>query len=187
MKKKYWITTPILGVVFVLGILVGGINLNGTPAAITEDVGWKSEVCWWKNNELVGCNHNLITNEGRDWIKNQTTMNPVTTSKVNAVAVTNETGYVPTATHNIADWEAIEESANGLNRTNGSIATSNKNVGNWWVNFTWTATGTTTNIHTAALATAQSGGVLIAESALSSNVSLESGDTLKTAWNISVS
>jgi len=183
--------TPIVGVigaVFLLGILGGNFMNLGT---LTEDGNIdngftrSAQACVWKNDEFLGCNHNVLTTEGADYIEDQIGDSPSATLIGKYVGVSNDSSYTASAAHGETEWVAVEAVADGLNRATGTYG--DIGTGNWWINYTWTATGTTTNIKNAALLTNGTGGTLIAEAALSSTVNLENGDTLKIAWNNTVS
>lgn len=172
--------------VFLLGILGG--NFIGTPTdngQIDNSFSRVSYACVWKNDEFLGCNHNVVTTEGLDYIEDQISDTPSATLIAKYLAVSNDSSYTASSAHAESDWNAVEETADGLNRTAGTYG--NIGTGNWWVNYTWTATGTTTNIKNAAILTNGTDGTLLAEAALSSTVNLENGDTLKIAWNNTVS
>ena len=133
----------VLGVLLVLTLVISGFlgfAKPPQPKAITVKQGlqpfYHSNVCVSVNGKLIGCNHNIIVNDGLNMIK--TSLKDGTVNQLNQLALGD--GADPTATSTALP---------GIITTNGcdigTIDGSKDNgVGNFSVWKTWTATATQT-------------------------------------------
>lgn len=125
-------------------------------------------------------NHNLITNEGKDFISAQVGSTSPGSNGANYIALSDDT-TAPAATDTILTGEL---SGNGLDRAQGTYShTAGTNT--FTVSNTFTASAAVNGVQKTGLFTASSSGTMMAENTFSS-VNLISGDQLTITWTITV-
>lgn len=155
-------------------------NKGGTP---TDSFNWNGLICACKNSNGVcyeglagaNCNHNVITNVGKDAIEDRMFNNG---TSFNYLAVGN--GTVPA----VADTTLNNEIATGgLSRAVGTYYSNG--VGNWSLVKTYTASATLVSVNSTAIFNLSSGGTMLAGGTFS-NTNLNSGDTLTVNYTIAL-
>lgn len=132
------------------------------------------------NLKQTGISTNLRTTVGADW---QADVMGNSTQPVSArwIALTVNTG-APAAGDTTLTGEIT---TGGLARAVGTYAHT-ASTASYTITLTFTASATHTAVHKAGLFTAITGGILVFETNLSSDVSLVSGDTLTITWTVNI-
>ena len=137
-----------LGIFLVLlGVLIisSGTNIPGLSSG--QGINYESEVCVFKNNELVQCDHNVLYTDGGEAIK-EAIGNGVANGAFQNISLCNSsTAGVGCGGVTAGQSEAYNLfSAGGLTQSQGTYF-SNGN-GNWTISKTFTATASslTTNV-----------------------------------------
>jgi hypothetical protein len=155
-------------------------NRGGTP---TDSFKWNGVICACKNSNGIcyegmagaNCNHNVITNVGKDAIEDRL-LNNGTAFKYLAVG----NGTVPA----VADTTLNSEIATGgLTRALGTYYSNG--YGNWSIVNTFTATATIMSVNSTAIFNLSSGGTMLAGGTFS-NTNLGSADTLTINYTIAL-
>jgi len=173
MEKKYMIGmfSVLVLAMFVVGLNIG--NVGNSEASDSLDYG--SNVCVYKNNELIGCQHNTVVNGGFDMVKNS--LGEGGTNGITDLALGK--GEVPSGSDTALDQ--IYSTA-GLSKTGGAY--NSNGVGNWSIAHTWTCTSDAQTVNTTALY--KSGGALFAGTSFTSTT-LQTDDQLKINYTLWVS
>jgi hypothetical protein len=99
---------------------------------VNENLKYTGVACIYKNDQLIGCYHNLITNQGKNFIK-QDMMGTVAIT-LNKLAIANSTTAQSAADTSLAgEWSTC-----GLARATGTL--TDIGIGNWSINYVWTST-----------------------------------------------
>ena len=180
MDKKY-LAIPIVVVLFGVFALSqyspsGPINANG-------ELQYKGQVCVYKNNELVDCNHNILVTTGKTQIQNLLGIG--LSAPVTRISVGNGT-----ASQAVEDTTLDSEIADcGLAATTGTYVATGT-AGAWNITYQWTVSGcgTTPNevVNTTGLYNATGSGQLFAETTFT-GVTLQNNDKLNVTWGLTVS
>lgn len=179
-KKKY--LYGILGVLVFIGVFVlaSSPSLHNGGNYVEDSLDYNSEVCLYKNGEKLGCDDNLLTDDGKDLIKT-VLGDSGTGGPVNDIGLCNASAGCtsPESSDSTLDNEFGDC---GLSRASGSY--SSNGVGNWTISNTFTSScdGVETNltgIHNGE-------GTLFAENDFG-KVILYDGDQLDVEWTIWVS
>jgi hypothetical protein len=177
MKYGY-LAIPV--VALILGILVLSTpSIN--PVSENEGLKYDGVVCVYKNNQLVECKHNLITNLGLNLIK--TTAGQGTAMAVTKIAVANATGTAQSATDTslTGEWASC-----GLTATTGTYVNQAGN-GQWNITYQWTQTGCSdVLVNGTGLYNATGASQLFAETSFSA-VTLQANDRINVTWGLVVS
>lgn len=145
---------------------------------------------WTKNGpiwvpELIGLdwNHNLRTNAGADWQKQQMS-GANTDARATYIAVTANTGQAIDATQTVLTGE---ETANGLVRASGTFTPGAAGSTSYTLAKTFTYTGgVAITITRSAMFTASTGGVMVFFAAFGSTATLVNQDQLTVTWTINI-
>jgi len=166
------ISLVILGAIIAIPLLIK----NNSLQPISNGINYHGEVCVWINEELVGCNRNLIVNSGKDLVYYALTG---TTVNVNQMAVANRTTPLnPSDTSLQGEWTTC-----GLAR--GTVDTIVRNgYGNWTLSKLWTITCDNVIINATALYASDN--TLFAEATIPTHTLYES-EQLRISWTIWVS
>jgi hypothetical protein len=179
MKTKY-ILLPI--VTLVLGLLVLVSVPPTYPVDQNERLEYSGMVCVYVNDELWECNHNLITNVGKNAIA--ASLGGYTNASITKIAAGNGTGTQVVG--DIALDSVITDC--GLAATTGSYVYDS--TGAWNITYQWTVAGcgTTPNIvvNTTGLYNATGSNLLFAETTFT-GVTLQNSDKLNVTWGLTVS
>ena len=155
-------------------IIVMLVNNSNFSLNQKDFIKYKGVVCIYKNNELVGCNHNLLVNSGKDMILNALARGGL--GNITTIAVANNTvAQAATDTSLQGEWTTC-----GLARAQANEFTRN-GYGNWTIAYTWTVT--CDNVYVNATGLYNSTGTLFAETTMPL-VILYTTDSLKVSWTI---
>jgi hypothetical protein len=180
MRKEYLIAFAILA----LSVAVLTVPISKVDE--TQGIMYHSQVCIYKNNELVECSHNIVNNGGlnfiRDCIGNGVCGVPTAFKQL---AIANCT-VTPAAAHTVLCNAANNEwTTCGLANATGTYY--NYGTGAWNVSYQWTVTGcgTTPNIYVngTGLYNATNSGTLFASNTFTT-VTLQDADKLNVTWGI---
>jgi len=172
-----------------LCLAIAVISSLGTAALITQPttntgtetdsvITYHSNVCVSKNGKLLSCQSNLLTNDGKDYIRELLGAGSAD-GAAKYIAVGNGTNT--SLTDSTLDAEIT---TCGLARTTGTYTASGGN-GNWTLSKTFDSTCVLSVVNTTALFNASSGGTLFSGTNFTS-ASLQSGDQLAITWNVYV-
>ena len=173
-KNKFLIASGIflLAAVIIACLWSQDLTKDGT----TQTISFHTQVCVYKNGVPIGCNHNILTNAGKDHIKYL--LGVGLNSPAIYLALGNTTA--PTETDTSLPGEIT---GCGLDRAQGTYYSNG--VGNWTISHTWTSSCTIT-VNTTGLYNATSGGTFFSGTSFSS-VDLQADDQLTINYTIWVS
>lgn len=180
-KRNYLFFAIPLLLAFVFAFSV--VNFNTPIEDNPLSIKYNSNVCVYKNNELLGeCYSNLVTTAGLNAIKDGLGQGSLPAA-YDYVALCNATAGCtdPAAGDTALD---NEYAAGGLSRAQGTYS-SNGN-GNWTISKTFTATADSLVTNMTGLFNASSSGTMLAENNFTS-VTLQTNDQLTINWTIWVS
>jgi hypothetical protein len=164
-----WIVT--VGAIVALPLFQKNRNIEASGG-----LKYHGEVCVWVNDKLVGCNHNIITNGGKDVV-----YYALTGSLQNAtyIAVANNTVAQSAADTSLqGEWTTC-----GLAKGPADSIVKN-NYGNWTITKSWTVTCDNVIVNATGIYNAT--GPLFAETTIPTHY-LYSTDVLRISWTIWVS
>lgn len=177
MKIKY-LALPI--VALMLGILVLSMTPLTVPVGNSEGLRYDGWVCVYKNNELVQCKHNLITNAGKTLLEGVSQAKVINVTKV---AVANSTSAQGAGDTTLAgEWTTC-----GLAAAPGNFADAG--TGAWNVSYQWTVTGAGCSdviVNATGLHNWTGSNQLFAETTFTT-VTLQTNDRLNVTWGLEVS
>lgn len=137
-----------------------------------------------KSDEQVLCmnKHNLLTDDGRDWMHAQI--------YTNTTAGTRGAGYIALTSDatspSASDTTLTSEiTTGGLARADASTKTHSSGTNTTTIQHTFTASATHTNVQKAALFNASSAGYMAHENTFTP-VTLQSSDTLQVTWTVTL-
>jgi len=173
MEKKYLVG---MFSVLVLAMFVVGMNIgNVKDSTAGDNLKYGSDVCIYKNDELIECKHNTVTTAGLNMVASALAYGE-------AMVITNLTlgnGTTPIAAHTALDSLWI---TGGLEGATGTV-NSNGN-GNWSVAHTWTSTGDTQLVNITGLYNATNN-ILFAGTSFTATT-LQTDDQLKVNYTLYV-
>ena len=174
-----------LGMMSLLVFCAFFIGTNHVPkelSPIDQGVHYDGIVCVAKNDELAQCKHNLITNQGKNMIKNALTNGSIG-FPLN-ITVSNYTEAVATDTA-LPGYAAICAGDANMCGVNGSLGTYG--IGNWSISKTFTASVART-YNTTGLYGTEVGGTVTSLFAGNTytEVALQPNDQLTINWTIYV-
>jgi hypothetical protein len=181
--------TTILGIsLLVLTVFVASAaySITQTPS-VEGGLEYHSAVCVNKNDDTPQCSHNLLTNYGKDTIKDllqgnkQMTVNQIALCNSSATELANNSCATPTATDTIL---AGEYAVCGLSRTAGTFGFGSPATGNisWATTFTSTCDNVRVN-KTALFNTSTLGASMFAANNFTI-VTLQTNDRLTVTWYV---
>jgi hypothetical protein len=128
MKGKIWLVAIPLALVAVALL----VNLKAQQVMTGENLKYTGVACVYKNDQLIGCYHNLITNNGKNLIKQD--MMGTATVTLNQIAIANNTVAQSASDTTLqGEWTTC-----GLAKATGTL--TDIGVGNWSINYQWTST-----------------------------------------------
>lgn len=180
-RSVLMMSAPAVAAVLLGALFLGGIVPNTTDK-FSEDFGATGYVVVSVvrgGNEIYHYeDHNLITEDGRNFIAQELGSNSSTTTVANYIALSTDSGAPA-----IGDSALTGEiTTNGLARALGFYAHT-ADTDSWTISETFSSTGNHTAVQKAGLFTASSGGTMMAENTFSS-VNLANGDQLTITWTI---
>jgi len=181
-KKITGLMATLLLAVFAIGL--SGNNSEGivTPMEIVpettvlEPINYGSNVCVSVNDEFVGCQHNVITTNGLNYVKD--CIGNGGTNDINTLALGNTTAPVVGETALAGLWASC-----GLTKAEATYNTNGD--GNWSQAYTWTSTCDNVVVNTTALYKLNTVEGMFAGGALSAPTTLQTNDKLQinyTTW-----
>lgn len=180
MRKEYIITTF---AILVLAVAIYTAPISQANKETTDSsLNYHSQVCVYKNNQLVKCGHNIVQNGGLNVIKEC-----IGHGGCGASASMGNFSYIAlgniTAAQAVTDITLANEwIACSLQRTTNNAYTSIGN-GNWSISQVWTANASNCVVNTTGLFNATSGGVMFAQNNFTT-VTLQANDQLNVTWTI---
>jgi hypothetical protein len=176
MEKIYF-----LGTLVFLAIIMAMVSVQTQVAFPTvQGLIYGSEVCIYKNNELVQCKPNILCNGGKDFIRDclGTAACGTTPGNFTWIALGNVTGTEAQGAGNTTlenEWTSCD-----LTRMDGAY--TQIGTGNWSLSHVWTASGTCM-VNSTGLFNASSGDTLFAQNNFST-VNLQNQDQINVTWTI---
>jgi hypothetical protein len=167
-------TTLFATISMVSDVLVGSSPMSG--ASLT----YNTMVCIYKNGELIQCSHNLVTNDGKDFLKSC-----LGTASCGASAFTNLT--LANCTNSVTGTDSTL--CNGQDWTSCSVGPGDgvgavyksAGTGAWNVTDTWTSSCDDVNV--SATGMYNNGATLLAENTFTP-VMLQTNDQINVTWGI---
>lgn len=181
MKYKNILFTGLF--LFVIaGIFALSISMNSPSDDISDSITYHSNVCVYKNGELIQCSHNLLYDTGKNAIRSVlgTAGNPGPWLNISLCNATNMTGCAVPVAGGTENYEQINTC--GLNAQSGTYAADA--TGNWSVSKTFTASCNNLNINSTRLMNT-TGGLFAGNSF--TTTTLQTNDQITVNWSISVS
>jgi hypothetical protein len=141
---------------------------------IGENLKYTGVACIYKNDQLIGCYHNLITNQGKDYIKQD--MMGTAAITLNKLAIANSTTAQSAANINLqGEWTTC-----GLARATGTLTSIG--TGNWSINYVWTSTCDNAIVNATGIYNETGTDVLFAETTFATTT-LMNGDKINVTGN----
>lgn len=168
--------------ILLVPVLFLASSLSFIETEKTQDVGsttieYHSNVCVWKNGVLLGCTPNVLTNTGKDLIKDYIG-GAAAGAKVDFIGISN--GTPPAAGSTTLNNEIT---TCGFARAAGSYVSRSESNGNWSFSKVFTSTCNSILVNTTGIFNASSAGVLFAGNTFT-DATLQSNDQLNVTWFI---
>ena len=176
MSKNASKLIPILIPLIIAGMLIAFPKFPRNNEEVSSGFKYHGEVCAWVNDKLIGCNHNLITNAGKDIVYYALTGS---LRNVTYIAVANNTVAQSASDTSLqGEWTTC-----GLAKGPADSIVRN-DYGNWTITKSWTVTCDNVIVNATGLYDAT--GTLFAETTIPIHY-LYSTDVLRISWTIWVS
>ena len=173
----------------VFGLLVSVVTLAVVASLQPSDVvgmgespKYRAVVCVYKNGELIDCNHNLVTDIGKEFVEDKLT-NASTAGVLQYISLSNSSQNPDVA------WTVLPDEITTAGLSRAQCTLTDLGTGKWSCEYTFTATDSISNVRLAGYnwnETAGSDNKLFAASNFTS-VNLEANDQLKIVWNVTIS
>jgi hypothetical protein len=168
MKKK--IILAILPLIVIAAILTSSAKIQ---LGVNENLKYTGVACIYKNDQLIGCYHNLITNRGKDLIKLDMMGQAVVT--LDQLALANNTVAQSASDTNLqGEWTTC-----GLARATGTLTSIG--TGNWSINYVWTSTCDNAIVNATGIYNTTASGNLFAETTFPTTT-LMNGDKINVTY-----
>jgi hypothetical protein len=184
MKKEY-LATFLLSVITISGLILS--NILGASITKTNAVNfydgpkYQATVCVWKNGELIGCQHNLLTNIGANFTQQQL-INPQSVNKTAWITLSTVSGDCTASATKLAN----EITGSGLGKALCTLVSVN--ASSWSCEKQFTATGPVSNVQVAGYNWNSTAGANdLFACATFTAVNLEANDQLTIRWNVTIS
>ena len=140
MEKKYIVGSfsVLVLAMFVVGLNIGSVGNN----LVGDGLNYGSNVCVYKNDELVGCQENVVTTAGLNIV--EAALGEGTVNEIDELALGNTTAPAVGETALAGLWATC-----GLSKAVGAYNTNGD--GNWSQAYTWTSTCDNVVVNTTAL------------------------------------
>ncbi len=172
MRKEYFV----LGLASLAVVLAVTLSFGGNSA--NDKFSLQGMVCIYKNGQLIECKHNLITNAGKDHIKECIGAGSTTSGcRMGYLALANCTNGVSASDTSLCNGQ--EWTTCGLARADATY--NSIGTGNWSHTYQWTSSCDNAIVNATGLFNASSGGTLFAETTFTS-VTLMNGDKLNVTY-----
>jgi len=172
MMRKILYVLPLVVLIGAAGLMLRSNTNNDMQGATLI---YHSNVCVYKNGELISCSPNVLTNAGKELIEAYLSQGG-TLGAVKYIAVGN--GTAPSASSTSLDNEITDC---GLARAAGTY--SNVGTGNWSFSYTWTCTCDGVTVNTTGIFNASSGGTMLAGNSFNPST-LYTNDELTVTWRL---
>jgi len=189
MNKTYILPIIlIIGLAFAISHSIGPVNILSHQTN-TASLKYHATVCEYYKKagtdtwQLIGCNHNTLTDIGKNFIRDQLT-NPDNTKILKYISLATDPSDCSSSATNLAS----EITSNGLERHECSL-TNGTGYGNWTCEYLFTATGSVSDVQVAGYhwdSTSASDNNLFACASFGS-VDMEANDQIKIIWTVTVS
>ena len=182
LEKKRVVNILGVLVLLVVAFMVGYIIPSERSTSSASALQYNSQVCVYKNGELVGCSHNLLYNNGQNLTRDLLGIGSAGSAPVLNISLCNSTAGCDTP--NAGASEVYSNYTNcGLANVQGTYGTISPVPGNWsvWKTFTSTCTGVLVN---ATRLTNVTGGVFAGNTF--SVVNLSTNDQLTINWTLMI-
>lgn len=130
--KKIWLVPIALVLIVIALVQIVAVVFSSRPTSLAEGIKYGGAFCVYKNNKLIECKENMITNRGKDLIKMDMMGTAVVTLDKLAIA-NNTVAQSPADTNLQGEWTTC-----GLARATGTL--TSVGVGNWSISYQWTST-----------------------------------------------
>jgi hypothetical protein len=182
------LSIPVLAIAFVLSMATPTITEQRTPGLEYLEfttmptvetnyhslLGYNSDVCVYKNGDLVGCDHNVITNNGKDLVK--FSLGRGDRPIVNHLAIGNTSAPAAGSTSHPGILSVC-----GMTSADGTYWS--EGTGNWTIGYTWTSSCNSLNVNTTGLYNDTSAGTYFAGTTFTSTT-LNNNDQLTVNYTI---
>ncbi len=170
-----------LPVFVLLAFMVFAANQSYDAQTNNIAVKYTSKVCVSVNGELKGCTHNVLTDSGRQMIKNFLRGLTPQTANISVIALGN--GSAPTASSTVLDSEIT-----GCGLDNVTAINNNINNTAWDLSYQWTSTCDNIVVNTTAIfnATADGIGSTMFAGATITSSTLQNTDKIQVNYTINV-
>jgi hypothetical protein len=169
MKEKIWLVAIPLALVAVALL----VNLKAQQVMTSENLKYTGVACVYKNDQLIGCYHNLITNRGKDLIKIDMMGTGAVT--LDQLALANNTVAQSASDTNLqGEWTTC-----GLARVTGTLTSIG--TGNWSISYQWTSTCDNAIVNATGIYNTTFSGNLFAETTFATTT-LMNGDKINVTY-----
>jgi len=176
MKKIYE-----LGIMLVfLAVIMTAVQVQiGQVTPQVQGLHWNSEVCIYKNNELIQCEPNILCTGGKNWTRDCIGKFLCGSTNFSIIALGNTTTAQSASDTTLAnEWTTCN-----LGRKSGEYTElTGSSDGNWTVSAVWTANDACV-VNTTGLFNATSSGTMFAQNNFTT-VSLQANDQINVTWTI---
>jgi hypothetical protein len=157
-----------------------GTNIIETKN-VKEDAKYHATVCVWKNGELIGCQHNLLTTIGANFTQQQL-INPQSVNKTAWITLSTVAGDCSASATKLAN----ELTGYGLGKAQCTL--TSVNASSWSCEKQFTASGSVSNVQVAGYNWNSTAGANdLFACATFTAVNLEANDQLTIRWNVTIS
>lgn len=181
MKKIYE-----LGIILVfLAVIVITASVQiGQVTPQVQGLVWNSEVCIYKNNELIQCKPNILCTGGKNWTRDCIGKFECGATNFSIIAL----GNISTGSQSASDTTLANEwTTCNLGRKAGEYTElTGSSDGNWTVSAVWTANTNGCVVNTTALfnsTAAPPSGIMFAQNNFTT-VNLQANDQINVTWTI---
>jgi hypothetical protein len=163
-------------------LLVGSSPISGASLTYNTMV---CKVVTREGGEVVdlGCSHNLVTNDGKDYLKECLGTGGCSSPAFITLAIANCTNGIAAGDTSLCNGEAYSSCGLGPGDPTSGPTYASYGTGAWNVTATWTATCDNLPVNATGLLNATSGGTLFAENEFAS-VDLQTNDQINVTWGI---
>jgi hypothetical protein len=178
MNEKY-----IFGLVVVATTIFASISIVSSLPVADSGVSltYNTEVCIYKNDELIQCSHNLVTDDGKDYLKECLGAGGCSGPAFVTLAIANCTNGVSAGQSSLCNGQAYTNC--DLAAAAGTYADTGT-AGAWNVSYEWTANPSCADLPVNATGMYNAtGGTLLAENTFTSVV-LQGSDRINVTWGI---
>ncbi len=178
MKKNKIVLSALSLLLIASVFFVLSFNQSPLPSSDTVGIEYHSNVCVYKNDQLVQCDHNLLYDTGKELIENYLGDTGGASDEVDQISLCNATAGCQTPVAGASETFNTFSSC-GMEKATGTYASVG--TGNWTISNTFTSS--CNNIVTNATRLLNTAGTNFAGNNFTS-VTLQNLDQLTITWNI---